>query len=107
MDADTASTAMAGTDLEAFLGTEPGPLVDLSREDDVTLGEFFTDSFVAETTEFDSLGAFLAATPWDAATFADVPRDELDGFVAEHAAFDSWAGMVAAAGDEFAHRSSY
>jgi hypothetical protein len=62
----------------------------------VDLEEFFDPAFMREHTEFESFAAFCAESPWEVeerADLEDVPVDELDGYVAETTAFDSWVAM--------------
>lgn len=96
----TAGTPIDGNDLEGFLGADPGPLADVSGEAGVTLGDFFPPVF------FESIDEFVDESPWDAPSFAAIPREELDDFVDHHTEFPSWEIMVRVAGDEFAHRAS-
>ena len=77
-------------------------LEDISQDSASTQQEMFTDEWMADHTDFDSIEAFLAAGPWDVAPeegLWDVSTDALDDHAAAHSEFDSWASMSQAAGE--------
>lgn len=77
-------------------------LEEISQQTSSTQQEMFTDEWMAENTDFDSIEAFLSAGPWDVAPEDgpwDVPTEALDAHAAAHSPFDSWAEMSQAAGE--------
>jgi hypothetical protein len=79
-------------------------LEDISQQDRSTQQELFTEEWMAENTDFDSIEAFLEAGPWDAAPeegLWDVPTAALDEHTAAHSRFDTWEEMSQAAGDSW------
>jgi len=79
------------------------------RTTDMPLEDVFPSRFVHEYTEADSIAAFFDEGSWSVSTIGDldsVPLSALDEHVTAQSTFDSWAAMVRAATDEFAHRSS-
>jgi hypothetical protein len=77
-------------------------LEDISQDSASTQQEMFTDEWMADHTDFDSIEAFLAAGTWEVAPeegLWDVPTDELDEHAAANSEFDSWEAMSQAAGE--------
>jgi hypothetical protein len=75
---------------------------DADVDDDIPLDELFPGMFMHRYTEFESIDAFLEASPWtvtDGADVAMLPGDELDEFVREHSSFENWDEMLARAGE--------
>lgn len=102
-DADTLTkTQLEDTPGLHTLGTA------LDDGESIAVADLFTDDFVADYTDFDSMEELLAASPTDgpvADTVRD-PSDDLDEFIAANSEFDSWLSFVGAAGDQFLHQNS-
>ena len=63
---------------------------------DLTIEEFFPETFMEENTSFASLDAFLRAAPCEyspADSVSEIFGPELDDFVAEKTEFGSWQEM--------------
>jgi hypothetical protein len=57
---------------------------------------FFSEPFMRDHTEFDSFAAFCEQSPWSLSEPSDVqevPRREVDDYVAARTDFQSWEGM--------------
>lgn len=79
-------------------------LEDISQQSRSTQQEMFTDEWMTDNTDFDSIEAFLEAGPWDVAPedgLWDVPVAALDEHAAAHSTFDTWEEMSQAAGESW------
>jgi hypothetical protein len=74
------------------------------RTNVVSFDELFPEDFMRTYTDYESIEAFFAASPWTVETEADfkqIPEVELDEYVAEHTGFNSWEAMLSVAAREW------
>ena len=96
-ESDLAAAAADADDL-------PDPRDVVGRDEEVPLEELFSESFVRDHTEFQSLDELVVASPADADSAAElgkVPDGTWDEFVAETTDFDDEAELVFAAMDRW------
>lgn len=86
-------------------------LEELSDSPDVNqnipIGELFTEGFMATNTEFDSISEFFEKSPWTIESeddFHNIDEGEFDRYVDEHTGFSSWEAMLSAAAREWLTR---
>jgi len=62
----------------------------------------FSQSFIADHTEFDSYVRFCEQSPWDLdrRDAEDVPRERLNEYVAAHTDFETWEELRTLAAEE-------
>jgi len=64
---------------------------------------FFSQPFMDDYTAFDSFATFCEQSPWaldDRSDMPELPRDELDEYVASRTDFESWERMKTRAAEE-------
>ena len=96
-ESDLAAAAADADDL-------PDPRDVVGRDEEIPLEELFSEAFVRDHTEFQSLDELVAASPADADSAAElgkVPDGAWDEFVAETSVFDDEEEMVFAARDHW------
>ena len=96
-ESDLAAAAADADDL-------PDPRDVVGRDEEIPLEELFSESFVRDRTEFQSLDELVAASPADAGSAAElgtVPDGAWDEFVAETTDFDDEGELVFAAMDHW------
>jgi len=82
-------------------------LDEVSGENTVSMGELFTEGFMATNTEFESISEFFDESPWSVDSqedFEQIPQDEFDIYVDKHTGFNSWEAMMKAAAREWITR---
>ena len=82
----------------------PDPRDVVGRDEEIPLAELFSESFVRDHTEFQSLDELVVASPAEADSAAElgkVPGGAWDEFVAETTDFDDEAELVFAAMDRW------
>ena len=73
----------------------------------VSMADVLTPKFIAEHTRFSSVDEFFTAGGFNCESqeaFESIPNGELDEFVRAESSFDSWQGMLGAAGQVWAAR---
>jgi hypothetical protein len=96
-ESDLAAAAADADDL-------PDPRDVVGRDEEVPLEELFSESFVRDHTEFQSLDELVVASPADADSAAElgkVPGGAWDEFVAETTDFDDEGELVFTAMDRW------
>lgn len=96
-ESDLAAAAAEADDL-------PDPRDIVGRDEEIPLEELFSESFVRDHTEFDSLDELVAASPAEADSAAEldkVPDGAWDEFVAETTDFDDEEELVFAVMDQW------
>ncbi|PHQ38207.1 hypothetical protein DJ69_12680 [Halorubrum persicum] len=76
-------------------------------EQDIPMGELFTDGFMATNTDFDSISEFFDESRWTVESeedFQKIDEDEFDRYVDKHTGFSSWEAMLSAAAREWLTR---
>lgn len=92
-------------DLEKELEKQTG--LRFGEQNEIPFTEFFPEEFMRLYTEFDSMEAFLDASPWeveDQEDFRAIPDEPFDAYVDEHTDFPSWEVMYQTAGKRFMER---
>lgn len=79
----------------------------IDGELDVSFDELFTPDFMRTFSDYDSIDAFLEASPWTVESREDfnrIPSADFDAYVDDHTGFNSWDAMLAAAAREWLSR---
>jgi hypothetical protein len=79
----------------------------IDGEHQISFDELFTPDFMRTYSEFDSIDAFLDASPWTVESEADfkrIPEAKFDAYIDERTGFNSWEAMLAAATREWLSR---
>lgn len=90
-------------DLENRVGKALDRLAELQMGTRIQSDAFFSRSFMAAHTEFDSFAAFCNQSPWaldEQRDIQHVPRDSLDEYVADRTDFETWEAMKTQAAEE-------
>lgn len=90
-------------DLEERIGNALDRVGELQAGTRVESASFFSQSFMREHTEYESFSAFCTQSPWpldDVSDVQDLPREQLDEYVAATTDFETWEGMKTQAAEE-------
>lgn len=94
-------------DFEDSLGALADRAEELDGDNEVTLGELLSPSFMQRYTDFESLEEFFEASPWTVETEDDleeIPDDKFNEYVDQHTEFSDDEEMLAAAGEYWVAR---
>lgn len=93
------------------LADEFGEMADnaaeLEGENEVSFDELFTDEFMRQHSEVNSIEEFFEESQWDVSSeedFEAIPEDEFDEYIDSHTEFDSWGEMQRAAVEDWTAR---
>lgn len=90
-------------DFEARVETALDRIGELQAGTRVRSDAFFSRPFMHDHTDFESFAAFCEQSPWaldERSDIRDVPRDQLDAYVADRTDFETWEDMKTGAAEE-------